>query len=103
MRLAAIPTLVKWSLAGFALVLVLLLTPVAYIELACRGNAESQPYRPVIADPSFRRREANTYLTYPEWHIVFAYDGLAEVLKTGDEYAFDYLPSVSRFWSSTCR
>jgi hypothetical protein len=101
-RRPAIRTFVTWSLAGFALALVLLLTPVAYIELACRGDAESQAYRPVIADPSFQRREANTYLTYPEWHIVFAYDGLAEVLKAGDEYSFDYLPSVSRFWSSTC-
>ena len=98
----AIGRFVTWSLAGFALVLVLLLTPVAYVELACRGDAESQAYRPVIADPSFQRREANTYLTYPEWHIVFAYDGLAEVLKAGDEYSFDYLPSISRFWSSTC-
>ena len=53
--------------------------------VACRGDAESQAYRPVIADASFQRREANTYLTYPEWHIVFAYDGLAEVLKAGDE------------------
>jgi hypothetical protein len=101
-RRAASRTFVTWSLAAFALVLVLLLTPVAYVELACRGDAESQAYRPVIADPLFQRREANTYLTYPEWHIVFAYDGLAEVLKAGDEYSFDYLPSISRFWSSTC-
>ena len=51
-----------------------------------------QTYPPLITDPAFQRREANTYLTYPEWHIVFAYDGLAQAVKTGDEYAFDYFP-----------
>jgi hypothetical protein len=76
---------------------------VAYIELACRGQGEaaSVPYSAAI-DPAFHRREANTYLTYPEWHIVYAYDGLAEVLKTGDEHAFDYLASIAGFWQSTC-
>ena len=49
-----------------------------------------QTYQPLLTDPAFQRREANTYLTYPEWHIVFAYDGLAQALKTGDEHAFDY-------------
>ena len=58
---------------------------------ACRGEAATQTYQPLITDPAFQRREANTYLTYPEWHIVFAYDGLAQALKTGDEHAFDYL------------
>ena len=76
--------------------------PVAYVELACRGQAATGTYKPLITDPAFQRREANTYLTYPEWHIVFAYDGLAQALKTGDEHAFDYLGSIAGFWSSTC-
>ncbi len=63
----------------------------AYVELGCRGQAGTQTYQPLITDPAFQRREANTYLTYPEWHIVFAYDGLAQALKTGDEHAFDYV------------
>jgi hypothetical protein len=80
----------------------ILLAPVAYIELGCRGTATVQTYRPLITDPAFRRSESNTYLTYPEWHIVFAYDGLARALSTGDEHAFDYIDSISSFWSSTC-
>ncbi len=92
----------KWpAIAGSASVL-LLLTPVAYVELACRGTAANDTYRPFISDPSYARREANTYLTYPEWHIVYAYDGLAEALKTGDEHTFDYADSVRGFWTSTC-
>jgi hypothetical protein len=92
----------KWPLAVFGGVVVLLLMPVAYVELACRGTASGQAYQPLLTDPSSQRREANTYLTYPEWHIVYAYDGLAEALKTGDEHAFDYFASVRSFWSSTC-
>jgi hypothetical protein len=93
---------VKWTLIAVAVITVLLLVPVAYVEVACRGDGAQQTYQALITDPAFQRREANTYLTYPEWHIVFAYDGLAHALKTGDEYAFDYFPSISRFWSSAC-
>jgi hypothetical protein len=99
---AAVWRIVKWF-SVFALVAVLLLlAPVGYVELACRGDERAQTYRPLISDPIFQRREANTYLTYPEWHIVYAYDGLAEALKTGDEHAFDYASSIAGFWQSTC-
>jgi hypothetical protein len=33
---------------------------------------------------------------------VFAYDGLANALKTGDEHAFPYRDSIATFWSSAC-
>jgi hypothetical protein len=92
----------KWSLVIVAVATLLLLLPVAYIEVGCRGQAATQSYQPLITDPAFQRREANSYLTYPEWHIVFAYDGLAQALKTGDEHAFDYVRSISNFWSSAC-
>jgi hypothetical protein len=94
--------LLRWSLIGVLVATVLLLSPVAYVELRCRGQAAAQTYGPLITDPAFQRLEANTYLTYPEWHIVFAYDGLAQALKAGDEHRFDYAASVSSFWRSTC-
>lgn len=94
--------LLKWSLASLVIATLLLLSPVAYVELRCQDHAAPQAYQPLITDGAFQRREANTYLSYPEWHIVFAYDGLAQVLKTGDEHAFDYFDSVSRFWGSAC-
>jgi hypothetical protein len=92
----------KWPLVALTIALLLLLMPVGYVELACRGTATPQTYQPLLSDPASQRREANTYLTYPEWHIVYAYDGLAAALKEGDEHAFDYAASVTRFWSSTC-
>jgi hypothetical protein len=94
--------LLKWSLVSVVLAVLLLLLPVAYVELRCRGDAVAAGYQPLIADPASQRREANTYLTYPEWHIVYAYDGLAHVLKSGDEHAFGYVRSIARFWGSTC-
>ena len=93
---------VKW--AGLALVLgvIALMSPVAYVESFCRAEMAAQDYRPLITDPAFQRSEANTYLTYPEWHIVYAYEGLAKTLETTDEYAFDYKSSIAGFWTSFC-
>jgi len=92
----------RWPLAACGVALVLLFAPVAYVELGCRGETAPSGYVPRITDPAFQRREANAYLTYPEWHIVYAYDGLAEVLETGDEHAFGYAASVTGFWRSAC-
>lgn len=101
-RMLTLRRALKWSLVSLLVATLLLLSPVVYVELACRGRAVTETYEPLLTDPTFQRREANTYLTYPEWHIVFAYDGLAHALKTGDEHAFDYIDSISSFWSSAC-
>jgi len=98
----AVWKLLKWSVAAMLLLVVLLLSPVSYIEAFCHGERTEQAYTPLITDAAFHRREANTFLSYPEWHIVYAYDGLAQTLKTGDEYAFDYFSSVKGFWTSAC-
>lgn len=94
--------LLKWILTLLILLVIGLGAPVAYVETACRGEVTPNAYKPLITDPAFQRQEANTYLTYPEWHIVYAYDGLTETLKDGDEYQFDYVSSVLGFWKSTC-
>jgi len=88
--------------SGIVVVVLLLLSPAAYVETFCHADPQADSYSPLIRDPAMRREEANTFLTYPEWHIVYAYDGLAEVLKTGDEYRFDYLASVKDFWKADC-
>jgi hypothetical protein len=92
----------KWVTAVIAIVLVVVLTPVTYVEVACRGDTVEQAFRSAIPDAAFHRAEANSYLTYPEWHIVYAYDGMAAALQTGDEYRFDYVSSVRGFWRSAC-
>lgn len=90
------------TLGVLVLFIVVLLSPAAYVEAFCHGAPKPQTFAPLITDPEQRRQEANTYLTYPEWHIVYAYDGLAEALKSGDEHQFDYWSSVKDFWSSDC-
>ncbi|MCR4266159.1 hypothetical protein [Nitratireductor sp. ZSWI3] len=84
------------------LLVVLLLSPAAYVEAFCHGDRQLQAYEPLITEPDRQRPEANTYLTYPEWHIVYAYDGLAETLKSGDEHRFDYWAAIRDFWVADC-
>jgi hypothetical protein len=56
----------------------------------------------LISDPAWQRPEARTFLTFPEWQIVYAYDEFAKVLETGDEHEFGYLRSIAAFWCSYC-
>lgn len=85
----------------FGLLIVLLLAPVAYVEIMCRGEAVADDYAPLLP-PEHRRSEARTFLTYPEWHIVHAYDDYARVIATHDPHRFDYLASITGFWASLC-
>jgi hypothetical protein len=78
-----------------------LLSPVAYIESMCRPEGA-----PVVNDPlvgaDWQRDEGRTLLTYPEWHIVHAYADYAEVIRTGAPQDFGFLSAIGGFWSSTC-
>ncbi len=94
--------LIKYAFAGLVIVVIALLAPSAYVEAFCRADPDQAAYQPIIADKEFQRAEANSYLTYPEWHIVYAYEGLAKVLQTGDEHGFGYASSVAGFWRSFC-
>ena len=59
-RAARLRRLLKWSLASLLLATLLLLVPVGYVELRCRGDAVASAYQPLITDPVFQRRQANT-------------------------------------------
>ncbi len=78
-----------------------LLSPVAYVEVMCRptGIAEA---RASLLGPDWQRPEGRTLLTYSEWHIVHAYADYAQVISTGDPHDYGFLSSISGFWSSTC-
>jgi hypothetical protein len=92
----------KWGLLALFLVALGVATPAAYVATACKGTPGKQDYQPIITEPEFQRREANSFLTYPEWHIVYAYEGLARALETGDEHTFGYFSSIKGFWSAAC-
>ncbi|WP_224814324.1 hypothetical protein [Hasllibacter sp. MH4015] len=81
------------------LLVVLLATPVIYVETMCRGSGAPAPANPLSAET---RPEIRTLLTYPEWHIVHAYDDYAEVIRDEDPHDFNYLEAVFGYWSSLC-
>jgi len=78
-----------------------LLAPVLYVETLCRGDGVAAPYVPLLP-PEQHRQEARTLLTYPEWHIVHAYDDYATVIATGDPHDFGFFQAIRGFWSSLC-
>lgn len=96
--------LFRWIKRLVLLVVVLilgLLSPVAYIETMCRPEGTTIAHDPLVG-PDWQRPEGRTLLTYPEWHIVHAYADYAEVIRTGDPQDYGFLPSITGFWSSTC-
>ncbi|MEM9433863.1 MAG: hypothetical protein AAGA12_08070 [Pseudomonadota bacterium] len=88
-------------LLAVGVLVALLLSPVAYNELACRPEGAAQPYTALLPEAD-HRPEARTYLTYPEWHIVHAYDDYSEVVRTGDPHQFGFAKATLGFWSSLC-
>ena len=94
----------KWLLRLGLVAVVLtagLLLPVAYNELVCIPQAKPETYEPILP-PEHRRDESRTLMTYPEWHIVHAYDDYAQVISAGDPHEFRYMQAIGGFWSSLC-
>ncbi len=95
-----IGTILKRVLQIALILGIALASPVVYVEAACRGSATPAPSTPLSRET---RAEIRTLLTYPEWHIVHAYDDYAEVIRTGDPHDFGYVDAVAGYWSSLCR
>jgi len=94
----------RWVKRALFLVLILvigLLAPIGYTELACRSDVAPNDYVAILPE-EHQRPESRTYLTYPEWHIVHAYDDYAQVIATGDPHDYRYLRSIAGFWTSLC-
>lgn len=97
--------LFRWLWRGIlalVVLVVLLLLPVAYVELACVGPDAEPDSRTALVAPEWQRAESRTLTTYPEWHIVHAYDEYAQVIADGDPHDFKYLRAITGFWTSLC-
>jgi hypothetical protein len=94
----------KWVGIGLAALIVAALIPVVFTETVCNApvDAQAEPFKSVL-DPADRRDEVNTYLTYPEWSIVHAYEDFAAVTRQGSESDFGYFGSIRSYWSNLCR
>jgi len=97
----------RWKILGglVALTLVAAAAPIVYVETQCDGpveGPEAGDYRPRLTG-SDARPEARTWLTYPEWHIVYSAESLGRHLRQKrPPSAYPYLADVGAFWSSTC-
>ncbi len=78
-----------------------LLLPVGWNHLVCVGPVAPDDYAAILPE-EHHRDEGRTLLTYPEWHIVHAYDDYARVISEADPHDFGYLRAIGGFWSSLC-
>lgn len=54
----------------------------------------------VLTPKKERRKADQTYLTYPEWFLVFSPEEQAEFLKTRSSTDFKYVDHLDQFWDS---
>lgn len=98
--LHAVGQVLVWTLGLLALSAL----PALYVEFACQspreGGADTAPR--LITEAPWRRPEVNSFLSYPEWSIVHAYEDFAGVTRTADEHAFRFIPAVTGYWSGLC-
>ena len=94
----------RWLKRALIFVLILaalLLAPIGYNELACPSDGDARSYKSILP-AEHHRDEARTLLTYPEWHIVHAYEDYSEVIRRGDPHEYAFIPAIAGFWSSLC-
>lgn len=78
------------------------LAPVIWVESSCYApQSEPDGFRSRLPAEA-RRAEVNSYLTYPEWSIVHAYQDLAAVTRRTSESDFDYWSRIGGYWTSLC-
>ncbi len=90
------------------LVALVVLVPMAYIEGSCSPSAStsaasaSGPALPAIDEQGYRRKQANTFFTFPEWYIVYSFEDFGRFLDKSSESQFGYLSHILGFWRSFC-
>jgi hypothetical protein len=97
----------RWKVLAAAGVVLLALAaaPILTIETRCRSpidGHETEAHKPVLADAAWRRDEARTWLTYPEWHIVYSAEELGRFLESNPPSGYHYFRDIRGFWSSYC-
>src|SRR5262245_37110852 len=86
---------------------VVIAIPFIYIEGSCRPEtsasaAASELPAFNITEAGYRRNEANTFFTFPEWYIVYSFEDFGRYLDHGSESGFAYGRHIAGFWRSFC-
>lgn len=100
----------KWALLALA---IFLAAPIAYIGIGCQGDSDagSNMTAPVIAPETrarldelegYRFPEEKSYLTFPEWYIVYTSQDFANYIAKSYPSGFSYFRSAAEFWTSYC-
>lgn len=99
----------RGAAACFALLLIIILTEVVTgwrCELRGRIHPpQSQPAERQAATagiPNYARAEDDTFLSYPEWYIVWSYQEKADFQEHHLPSGFPYFDAVGQYWSSYC-
>lgn len=95
----------RWTkrfLAFIALILVLALAPIFTVETSCFSERKTGGESTSQLQSRFHRPEVNSYLTYPEWSIVHAYEDLAAIMRQTSASDFPYWSRSLNYWSSLC-
>lgn len=97
----------RWKvlLGAGGVLLVLALVPIVTIETQCRApveGLETQGYKPQLKDAAWQRDESRTWLTYPEWYIVYSAESFGQFLKTRPPSGYHYARDIRGFWQSYC-
>ena len=101
-RLRGLLTWRRLLLAGVLVFLVVVGGPALFIATQCYGNGTQPPVAlPEAARdlPNFTRAEAFTYLTLPEWLIVYSGDEYGQFIARQNPSGFPYLRSATQYWS----
>jgi hypothetical protein len=111
MRLNLIRKLAKrilfFLLALFAIFLIAVLCFVlrchsvpAHVQPVSEGAKERKKITAAIKD--YSRPEDNTFLTYPEWYIVWSYQEKADFQEKHLPSGFPFFGSIRQYWSGYC-
>jgi hypothetical protein len=97
----------RWKivLGTGGILLALALAPIVTIETTCRSPIEGLDtggFKPLLNDAAWKRPEARTWLTYPEWHIVYSAESFGRFLRRNPPSGYHYLRDVRGFWSGYC-
>jgi hypothetical protein len=99
----------RLTCGAIAAVLLVAVPPAIFIGVNCYPGGQARPSAdaapPPVDIPGYQRAEAFTYLTLPEWFIVYSADEYARVLERGAPSDFPYLGSIGQYWgyySSAC-
>jgi hypothetical protein len=102
------------TLAGLVFCIVLFACIFA-VDFNHRCSISLSSYTPVTSTSSpellatqqgienYFRTEETTYITFPEWYLVFNPQEYARFLHTEKPSSFPYFASIDKFWSSYCQ